>query len=41
MSNTLLVNPNGGTATLGSMATVTNFPAKPKSCVKICSAMWK
>ena len=42
MSNTMLVNSTGGTATLGSMADGhANCPARPKFSATICSATWK
>ena len=41
MSNTLLVSSAGRTATLGSLAQLSEIPGKRKSIEKICSAWWK
>ena len=42
MSNTMLVNSTGGTATLGSLAdSHANCPDRPKFFARICNATWK
>ena len=37
MNNTMIVNSNGGSATLGSVSTLPKCPAKRKFCATICS----